>query len=388
MTDVAKSHHPTKAGNPSPAPEIPFFPILFSTFSSYDEISAIRDGCIGPAASIPDSGYHGSSTCSQSEISSRSPARPTPKHRRTTRSVAKYLGDDDVAPSASVGSQIGRTSCPDLILAGLKELEPSYHPERLATISSSALRLPMILDTHLPMREDADSNKNAMASSKHEHDSTPRASSADRGTAGENIVAGTDQDNSGEHGSSHFMRKVHRFLNDRDGLPWNSLQCRESEQDSPTKVNSDSDEDSSMAGSDRSSSSGSTGSYIGATLTAYQRQVVESLMSEFETLFCQELGNGAAGAAQVAGVNSAGSQGTPRQSPSRGRGSGSNEGPGDGDPSKMPNSGGDNDGPKSHTDEPFPVRKFACPYYKREPWKHTNRRACWGPGWLEIHRIK
>ncbi|KAK4456539.1 hypothetical protein QBC42DRAFT_190773 [Cladorrhinum samala] len=51
----------------------------------------------------------------------------------------------------------------------------------------------------------------------------------------------------------------------------------------------------------------------------------------------------------------------------------------------MPDPGGDNE---SLTDESFPVRKYACPYYKREPWKHTNSRACAGPGWLEIHCIK
>lgn len=32
--------------------------------------------------------------------------------------------------------------------------------------------------------------------------------------------------------------------------------------------------------------------------------------------------------------------------------------------------------------------RFACPYYKRDPVKYKHHRSCFGPGWLEIHRLK
>lgn len=33
-------------------------------------------------------------------------------------------------------------------------------------------------------------------------------------------------------------------------------------------------------------------------------------------------------------------------------------------------------------------KKFACPYYKRDPGKFGHTRTCSGPGWDEVHRIK
>jgi hypothetical protein len=33
-------------------------------------------------------------------------------------------------------------------------------------------------------------------------------------------------------------------------------------------------------------------------------------------------------------------------------------------------------------------RKFACPYYQRNPELHTQYRSCAGPGWTSIHRLK
>lgn len=33
-------------------------------------------------------------------------------------------------------------------------------------------------------------------------------------------------------------------------------------------------------------------------------------------------------------------------------------------------------------------RKLACPYYQRNPEKHRNHRACAGPGWADVHRLK
>ncbi|KAI8279605.1 hypothetical protein K4K60_005452 [Colletotrichum sp. SAR11_57] len=32
--------------------------------------------------------------------------------------------------------------------------------------------------------------------------------------------------------------------------------------------------------------------------------------------------------------------------------------------------------------------RFACPFYKRDPQRYKNHRACRGPGWSEMHRLK
>ena len=34
------------------------------------------------------------------------------------------------------------------------------------------------------------------------------------------------------------------------------------------------------------------------------------------------------------------------------------------------------------------IRKFACPYYKRNPEKYRKWTSCPGPGWDEVHRVK
>ncbi|XXH05895.1 Chitinase 2 [Hypoxylon texense] len=61
------------------------------------------------------------------------------------------------------------------------------------------------------------------------------------------------------------------------------------------------------------------------------------------------------------------------------------EGNDDGQPPKRTKLGGDTDG----LDQ---VKKFACPYYQRNHHRrHTNalpRRACYGPGFTTIHRVK
>lgn len=38
--------------------------------------------------------------------------------------------------------------------------------------------------------------------------------------------------------------------------------------------------------------------------------------------------------------------------------------------------------------EPEDSRKFACPYYKRNPRKYCKWTSCPGPGWNEVHRVK
>lgn len=134
------------------------------------------------------------------------------------------------------------------------------------------------------------------------------------------------------------------------------------------------------------SSISSDASMVGTALTVYQREVVESLMREFGTFFCQELGH-SSGRVKVGGsARSDQSQGSGQSSPTRPN---SNEKSSENrDLSNFPGPGGDNEGPASLNDDPPPVRKLACPYYKREPWKHTKHRSCAGPGWLAIHRVK
>jgi hypothetical protein len=33
-------------------------------------------------------------------------------------------------------------------------------------------------------------------------------------------------------------------------------------------------------------------------------------------------------------------------------------------------------------------RRLACPFFKKNPQKHTEWRSCQGPGWLTVHRVK
>ncbi|KAK3989059.1 hypothetical protein QBC44DRAFT_370430 [Cladorrhinum sp. PSN332] len=156
---------------------------------------------------------------------------------------------------------------------------------------------------------------------------------------------------------------------------------------------SDSGDDSSLESSVHTfsfSSSASEVSYVGAALSAYQREVVESLMREFGALFYQDFANGSGRVRASLGSSSAASQGSGSSSPGR---AGANDGPSDN--RGLPNlpgsgSGGGTQGPASLEESLRAVqsRKLACPYYKREPWKHNKHRSCTGPGWPAIHRVK
>ncbi|KAK4164609.1 hypothetical protein QBC43DRAFT_300104 [Cladorrhinum sp. PSN259] len=129
-------------------------------------------------------------------------------------------------------------------------------------------------------------------------------------------------------------------------------------------------------------------SCVGAALSTYQRQVVDSLMREFGALFCQKSGGGSGGVSASAGTSSAASQGSGRSSPRRT--DTREESSGDRRLPNMPGSGGGNQGLTSIEENvgSIPIRKLACPYYKREPWKHNKHRSCTGPGWPAIHRVK
>jgi hypothetical protein len=34
------------------------------------------------------------------------------------------------------------------------------------------------------------------------------------------------------------------------------------------------------------------------------------------------------------------------------------------------------------------VKRYACPYYQRDPATYSHGRSCVGPGWTEVHRVK
>ena len=50
---------------------------------------------------------------------------------------------------------------------------------------------------------------------------------------------------------------------------------------------------------------------------------------------------------------------------------------------------GQDDRPAKSTKQGAPgAPRFACPYFKRNPDKYRHERACSGPGWTSIHRLK
>jgi hypothetical protein len=34
------------------------------------------------------------------------------------------------------------------------------------------------------------------------------------------------------------------------------------------------------------------------------------------------------------------------------------------------------------------TKRYACPYYQRDPKLYNHKRSCIGPGWIEVHRVK
>ncbi len=43
-------------------------------------------------------------------------------------------------------------------------------------------------------------------------------------------------------------------------------------------------------------------------------------------------------------------------------------------------------GPTSRSSGPDP--KLGCPFFKRDPLRHSKHRSCTGPGWTTVHRVK
>lgn len=134
----------------------------------------------------------------------------------------------------------------------------------------------------------------------------------------------------------------------------------------------------------------STASSASNTLDAKRREVVESLMAEFEALFTRHPG---------VRESPAGSRASDFSScPNRPFPSSGKERSDDEDPTKdrLNNNGGDgsSDGPGAPRGNWPPIlesasgQKLACPYYQRDPGKPPKNRSCTGPGWPSIHRLK
>jgi hypothetical protein len=137
-------------------------------------------------------------------------------------------------------------------------------------------------------------------------------------------------------------------------------------------------------------SSSSSSSIVSPLVNHYQRQAVDRLMAEFKALLDQGLG-----------IRSRGSSETPSGAPTSQEISTSQQSNGpsrqdkrkreDADDNDDLNRGGDGEGSKrAMLDIPSsaPILRFACPYYRRNPRRHTKHRSCAGPGWVSVHRVK
>ncbi|KXX76479.1 hypothetical protein MMYC01_206845 [Madurella mycetomatis] len=170
-------------------------------------------------------------------------------------------------------------------------------------------------------------------------------------------------------------------------------------EDDSSSSNSDEDgsasEDEATQGSlsinERSSESGSDSSLVSPLLDTHRRQIVDQLMIEFRDLLNQTIGaRSRPSGSDPPSASPSGHQGYQQNSSaglqqSRGRdggrsSSGSSQGRGDGNMDEGSGAG--------HPLEMPLGRKFACPYFKRDPRKYRKHRSCVGPGWTAVHRVK
>lgn len=52
------------------------------------------------------------------------------------------------------------------------------------------------------------------------------------------------------------------------------------------------------------------------------------------------------------------------------------------------NDNGGQDGKNTRASSSQPSKIFSCPYYKRDPRRHTTHRSCQFPGYKDLHRLK
>ncbi|KAK3316866.1 aspartic peptidase domain-containing protein [Apodospora peruviana] len=127
--------------------------------------------------------------------------------------------------------------------------------------------------------------------------------------------------------------------------------------------------------------SASDSSGIAPTLEAYKRRAVDTLMTEFKSLLSHGPHIGVSIRAG-GGDSSSSSTQVERVVSSSSKSSGE---------SVAGNKHGRDESNTQNTTKKAKVadgRKFACPFYRRNPKKHLRHRACAGPGWNEVRRVK
>jgi hypothetical protein len=139
------------------------------------------------------------------------------------------------------------------------------------------------------------------------------------------------------------------------------------------------------------STTGSHTSLIGLVLDAHRRQAVDCLMEEFEGLLGQNLAfrsrpastqtsDASPSAPSVNNERRAGLGGDGKEQGQSNNSAGSNEAGGAG-------SSRGSTGAAAAANSP-PNRKLGCPFFKRDPRRHSKHRSCTGPGWKTVHRVK
>ncbi|KAH7399881.1 hypothetical protein BKA64DRAFT_467995 [Cadophora sp. MPI-SDFR-AT-0126] len=154
------------------------------------------------------------------------------------------------------------------------------------------------------------------------------------------------------------------------------------------------DSENSEAETVSSDFSASQSSFLAPVIEGCERDMIEGLMAEFKTLLDHSLGV----RSRTSGTDSSNSppprscSGLPSGQASSGSGKRKERHE---DDSGSSNEGGDDDGSggskRTRMDGPsldVSPRKFACPYFRQNPIKHTKFRSCAGPGFDSIHRVK
>ncbi|KAK4167958.1 hypothetical protein QBC43DRAFT_202547 [Cladorrhinum sp. PSN259] len=127
------------------------------------------------------------------------------------------------------------------------------------------------------------------------------------------------------------------------------------------------------------------------TLDQERRQLVESLMTEFQALFDKHSG------LRERPAESRSSRSSPQQQGQSSPGQGVSQDrswAGDYFPRDVNNGSDGSEGPAENQQEDLgsldstSARKLSCPYYQRDPRKALKNRSCAGPGWPSIHRVK
>jgi hypothetical protein len=158
-----------------------------------------------------------------------------------------------------------------------------------------------------------------------------------------------------------------------------------------------------IGSSQGSSVSPSSSSVLSPILDWDRQNAVNSLMVEFETLLDSSLynrararqpgGRSGSGGSQNVSERNGGLSGSIRpgglgiqreKRPRNGNGRensepSDSEGERDGEPKRT----------KLNSESELEIgRRFACPYNRRNPHRHSKNRSCVGPGWSTVHRVK